>query len=140
MKKIGNILRNVSDKTKKLLKPTGQNCSTPNDCCSSEICKNGKCITPICSTDGECHYGQTCQNGLCVAKSCKQNSNQTCSKDEKCVGGKCVLPPCTDDGKHCQCKTDTECSTEKICNIDPCSCLVGQCTKPIQSKLDLPVA
>jgi hypothetical protein len=115
---------------------SGSHCATGAGC-SSGVCQNGFCATPVCS-DGVRNGGETavdCGGGSCppcaVGLACATGADCTTGV---CTGGACAANACSDGVKNgaetavdCGGPTCAPCATGKGCLVGS-DCTTGVCT------------
>ncbi|MCB9644677.1 MAG: hypothetical protein H6728_16505 [Myxococcales bacterium] len=112
-------------------------CAFDQDCPSTNLCVNGKCVSSQCSSTNPCPQGKRCSNGQCADDLC---TNKQCPADTFCNNGQCV-DSCAGvfcpQGKICnngQCTDDPcankQCATGEICQNGMCipnNCQTNSC-------------
>lgn len=98
----------------------GSGCAVSNDCCSSFICLNSVCTTPLaCRSVGQaCAVAADCCSGLACSKTCvAPPSPPTCSAPVSCTGGRSYKSCSTGTSTYYKCSDGTvfTCATASNC-------------------------
>ena len=92
-------------------------------------CKEEICVPEQCGKEQSCPNKFICENGQCTKEPCM--TSKECPTGEDCVAGTCKPETCSTDSEECECKTDTDCGQEQICNCKSTPC---KCTNPVERK------
>ncbi len=66
-------------------------CENNNDCNSSEMCDNGKCVIAECSSDEDCKDNKECDKRKCIEKQIECTTDEDCEQGETCYESECRI-------------------------------------------------